>query len=79
MTDRVDPIKMTDRVECRSDHEYAQRPVAFYWQGKRLEIVEVLAHWRIPEGYSFRVRNEVYGIFELNYDIDTDEWSINQP
>jgi hypothetical protein len=71
-------MMMGDQVECRSDFEYAQRPIAFYWQGQRLEVAEVLSQIRLPHGYSFRVRNPEHGIFELNYDIRSDQWSVNQ-
>ncbi len=69
---------MSDRVECRSDHDYLGHPLAFYWQGKRLEVAEVLLQNRTPHGYSFQVRNNDFGIFELIYDTDTDEWSVHQ-
>ncbi|MFZ2097039.1 MAG: hypothetical protein WAV05_10415 [Anaerolineales bacterium] len=65
-------------VECRSDHDYIGQPLAFYWQGKRLEVTEVLSQNRTPLGYSFRVLNEDFGIFELNYDTNTDQWSVDQ-
>jgi hypothetical protein len=68
----------SDLVECRSDHDYIGQPLAFYWQDKRLEVMEILAENRTPWGYSFRVRNEDYGIFELNYDMNTDQWSVIQ-
>ena len=67
-----------DRVECRSDFEYAQRPVAFYWQGERLMVTEILAQSLHPEGNVFQVRNEEGGIFELDYDNSTDRWSVRQ-
>jgi len=69
---------MVDQVECRSDFEYAQRPIAFYWQGIRLEVTEVLTQNRTPSGMTFLVCNENLGIFELNYDISSDQWSIKQ-
>jgi hypothetical protein len=68
---------MADRVECRSDHDYIGHPLAFYWQDKRLEVSEVLVQIRTPLGYSFRVRNKDFGIFELIYDTNTDEWSVH--
>ena len=71
-------MSMDDRVECRSDFEYAQRPVAFYWQGERLMVTEILAQSLHPEGYAFQVRNEERGIFELDYDNSTDRWSVRQ-
>jgi hypothetical protein len=66
------------RVECRSDHDYIGRPLAFYWQDKRLQITELLAQERTPYGYSFRVMNIDYGIFKLDYDTNTNEWSVQQ-
>jgi hypothetical protein len=68
----------SNQVECRSDHDYIGRPLVFYWQDKRLEVAEVLVQNRTPHGYSFRVRNEDFGMFELDYDAHTDEWSVHQ-
>lgn len=67
---------MGDRVEIRSDHDYIGRPIAFYWQEQRLEVTEVILQNRTPRGYLFRVRNEDFGLFELIYDSDTDQWSV---
>jgi len=64
------------RVECRSDYDYIGRPLAFYWQDKRLPVVELLAQKRTPHGYEFRVKTADAGIFELEYDTNTDEWSV---
>ena len=66
------------QVECRSDHDYIGRPLAFYWQDKRLRVVEVLAQSHTQSGYSFRVRTEDIGIFELDYDTNSDQWSVRQ-
>jgi len=69
---------MGDQVECRSDYDYAQRPVAFYWQGNRLEVAEIIWQARNPSGISFQVCVEEAGVFELIYDINADQWSIEQ-
>lgn len=66
-------------VECRSDTEYAERPVALHWQGERMEIVEVLTRWRTPESKCFRVRTVNGQIFILAYHETTSEWYIQQP
>jgi hypothetical protein len=66
------------RVECRSDHDYIGRPLAFTWQDKRLEVAEVLVQIHTPQGYSFRVRSKDLGIFELDYHSNTDDWSVQQ-
>ncbi len=69
---------MPDLVICRSDHDYIGLPLAFYWQEQRLEVAEVLVQNRTPSGYSFMVRNAEFGIFELDYDLDADQWSVHQ-
>ncbi len=68
----------SDLVECRSDAEYIGRPVAFYWQEQRLEVAEVLSQSRSPVGYSFRVHSDSGDLFELVYDINSDQWSVQQ-
>ena len=67
------------RVECRSDSEYAELPIALYWQELRLEIAEILARWRTPAGKCFRVRTADDQIFELIYNEISADWQIQQP
>lgn len=67
---------MTNLVECRSEHTYAQQPVAFYWLGQRLEVTQVESAWRTPEGPCFRVLTPSGDQFLLRYDELKDEWSI---
>jgi len=69
---------MANLVECRSNHAYVGYPVAFYWQGMRLEVDEILFEHRNPEGYLFQVRNNAHGIFALTYNSKTDHWSVEQ-
>lgn len=64
-------------VECRSSASYAERPVAFSWQGQRLEVAEILSRWRAPGGVDFRVRTPQDLVFDLVYDENLDEWSIH--
>jgi hypothetical protein len=68
---------MGNQVECRSDHDYIGTPLAFVWQGVRLDVTEVITQSRNPAGYLFKVRSGD-GIFELEYDIQSDHWSVNQ-
>ena len=65
-----------DQVECRSDSEYADRPLALTWQGRRLEIAEILASWRGPGEKGFRVKTTDGQAFELAYRELPDEWHI---
>jgi hypothetical protein len=65
------------RVECHSGFEYAERPVALTWEGRRLEIEAVEAAWRIPGGKRFQVRTAGGLRFELFYGELYDEWRIH--
>jgi hypothetical protein len=65
------------RVECHSSNAYAERPLAFYWQGQRLEVEKILARWRTPTEICFRVLTSGgQGAFELHYDESADNWRI---
>ncbi len=70
---------MSDLVECHSGFAYAERPVAFWWEGQRLEVKNVMEAQRIPEGRRFRVTTESGQQFELLYNESQDEWQIRQP
>jgi hypothetical protein len=65
-----------DTVECRSDSEYAERPLAITWQGHRYEIAEILGRWRGPVEKGFRVKTTDGQAFELTYREVSDEWEI---
>jgi hypothetical protein len=67
---------MRDLVECRSDSEYAERPLSLMWEGQRLEIAEILSRWRGPAEKGFRVQTVDKRVFELTYHEVSDEWSI---
>ncbi len=65
-----------DDVECLSDSIYAERPIALTWEGRRLEITEILARWRTPRERCFRVRTRDQAVFDLTLD-ETDGWHIH--
>jgi hypothetical protein len=65
-----------DTVECLSDHEYADRPLALTWEGQRLEIAAIIATWRGPNEKGFRVQTIDGHAFELTYREVPDEWII---
>lgn len=70
---------MDEIVECHSEFEYAEKPVALTWKEKRLEITEIIERWRIPGAKCFRVRTTDGQVFELFYGELYDEWRIHQP
>ena len=65
-----------DTVECRSNSEYAERPLALTWNGKRYEVAEILSRWRGPDERGFRVKTIDGQFFELIYREGPDEWKI---
>ncbi len=67
---------MSDRVECYSGVEYAERPTAVWWQGQRQAVAAVEAQWRFPGGKGFRVRTVEGLVFHLTYTAQTGEWQI---
>jgi len=67
---------MIEIVECRSDTEYAERPLSLMWQGKRHEIAEILARWRGPDEKGFRVKTVDGQAFELTYHEFSDDWQV---
>jgi hypothetical protein len=64
------------RVECYSGHEYAERPLAFFWKGQRYEVERVLHSAMTPEGKTFRVEVRDGKIFSLSYYQQQDCWII---
>ena len=70
---------MNDQVYCRSDSKYAERPVAMMWEGEKLEIKDILASWRTPDGISFHVLAVNEQLFNLHYSESIDNWQIEQP
>lgn len=63
-------------VECYSGGEYAERPRAFEWDGKRYQVAEILARWRMPDGPGFRVATPDGMLFELIYRERADRWEV---
>jgi hypothetical protein len=65
------------RVHCYSGRTYAERPVAFFWQGEELAVAEVLAEWREPAGPAFRV-STARGEFVLQYEELSNRWWLRE-
>ena len=65
-----------ETVECRSDTEYAERPLSLIWQGCRYEIAEILARWHGPGEKGFRVKTTDGSAFELTYQQVSDDWHV---
>ena len=70
---------MSGSVECHSGYDYAERPTAFYWQGVRLQVAEIIRRWREPGQKCFQVYTEDKQIFDIRYEESEDLWLISQP
>lgn len=68
---------VTGRVECYSGTEYAERPLAIFWQGERLRVEKILNEVLTPEGKSFRVLTTGGHEFTLSYNQQMDCWKID--
>jgi len=68
--------EMMEKVECRSDSEYADRPLALVWEGQSREIAEIVARWRGPGEKGFRVKTVDGEAFDLTYREGPDEWIV---
>ena len=67
---------MNEVVECLSSAAYAQRPLAFTWEGQRHTVTAVLAEWRLPGKKCFRLRTLAGRLFDLTWDEGTRDWHI---
>ncbi len=67
---------MIDTVECRSDSEYAECPLAITWNGQHYEIAEIVARWRGPGEKGFRVKTTNGQAFDITYREIPDEWIV---
>lgn len=65
-----------EAVECRSDTEYAERPLSLLWQGRRYEIVEIISRWHGPGEKGFCVQTTTGLAFELTYQEISDDWHV---
>ncbi len=66
------------RVECYAGQTYPERPMAFWWQGRRLVVVGILSEARLPEGRRFIVETTGERVFELTYLMVRDEWQVRE-
>jgi hypothetical protein len=70
-------------VECYSGYKANERPVAFIFQGRRREVVEIVDRWiegstqsERPEATYFKIRTSEGNVFLLRYLPVYAVWSI---
>ena len=63
-------------MDCGTDGDYAGRPLAIHWQGRREAVKIVLAVWRTPEGKCFRVVTEADNVLDCIFSETDEEWIV---
>ena len=57
------------RVECYAGHRGEETPRRFSFDGRNIEVVEVLDAWLAPEHHYFKVRGENGACYILRNDV----------
>ena len=65
------------KVICYSGHTYAQRPLAFSWQGEEYSVSAVVTEEHTPRGKKFLVKTEGGEFFNLDYTIELNYWQVS--
>jgi hypothetical protein len=79
------PYKKVE-VECYSGHRANERPLAFTFEGRRWEVVEVIDWWYEggvrpgrPALDYFKVKTAEGRVFLLRYNFLFDAWAVRVP
>ena len=65
-------------VECRSDGDYAGRPMVIHWQQNRETVKAVLGGWRTPLGKKYRVVSLNGRVFDCSYSEIDELWTVEE-
>ena len=63
-------------VECYAGHRGEETPRALDFDGRRVEIAEVLDRWLAPDHRYFKVEGADRAIYILRHDTATGRWSL---
>ncbi len=66
----------TAKVETLASASEADRPLAFFYDGQRHNVVRVLSRDRTPQALAFVVIGESGASFRLTYDLHAKNWHI---
>lgn len=67
---------MRTRVETYSGARLHERPRRFFWQGRQLEVCEVLASWQEPDHLIFKVKADDGDAYLIRYHRRDDAWEV---
>jgi hypothetical protein len=66
------------KVECYAGQRNPERPIAFEWEGERVEVEHIAAESRQPDGWRFTVSTRDGRNFELFFHEQTEDWTITR-
>ena len=71
------------QVECYSGYKANERPVAFIFHGRRMEISDILDRWyeggidpQAPVIDYFKIKTADGNVFILRYEKEADAWMV---
>jgi hypothetical protein len=69
---------MPDRVHCRAEFTYPERPTHFEVAGEPHTVQTILKEWHSPEGKGFWVHTESGENYQLLYDAVQQTWDVQK-
>ncbi len=74
---------LLQRVECHAGYKADETPRRFVWEGRTVEVAEVLDRWyqvesrpEWPRADYFKVRDAGGREYLLKHDLEPDEWFL---
>ncbi|MDA8230050.1 MAG: hypothetical protein M0006_01790 [Magnetospirillum sp.] len=64
------------RVECYAGHRGEETPRRFSFDGRVIEIVQVLDAWLAPDHRYFKVRGDDAACYILRHDVPAARWEL---
>ena len=64
------------RVECYSGYKADERPVNFFWKGRKFVVEKVIEQWRSPDSEKFKVLADDRKGYVLIHDDVSDQWIL---
>jgi hypothetical protein len=69
-------VSFEARVECYAGHRGEETPRRFSFDGRTIEVVEVLDAWLAPDHRYFKLRGDEGGCYILRHDVPGARWEL---
>jgi hypothetical protein len=64
------------RVECHAGYRGEQRPLRFFLNQRRIEVIEIIDQWHGPDYRYCKVLGDDHGEYILRQDMENDHWQL---